>query len=162
LIHHGVEGVFQLENFALHVHGDLARQIASRHSRSHLSDVAHLAGQVAGHEVHVVGEIFPRAGSRHLRLASQLAFSADFTSHARHFRGKSVQLVHHRVDGVFQFENLTLHVHGDLARQIASRHRRRYFRDVAYLPSQVSRHRVDRVSQVLPRASHAGHVGLSS
>ena len=42
LVHHGVDGVFQLENFAAHVHGDLARQVAARHGGGHLRDVAHL------------------------------------------------------------------------------------------------------------------------
>ena len=52
----------------------------------HLGDVAHLAGQVRGHGVHVVGEVLPRAAdARHLRLAAELAFGADFAGHAGHF-----------------------------------------------------------------------------
>ena len=47
LVHHGVDGVLQLENFAAHVHGDLARQVAARHGGGHLRDVADLVGQVA-------------------------------------------------------------------------------------------------------------------
>ena len=38
---------FSSQNFALHVHRDLARQVAARHGRRHFGDVAHLAGQVA-------------------------------------------------------------------------------------------------------------------
>ncbi len=43
-----------------------------------VGDVTHLAGQVAGHRVNVVGEILPGAGdARHLGLAAELAFGAD-------------------------------------------------------------------------------------
>ena len=44
----------------------------------------------------------------HLGLAAELAFRADFAGHARHFRGERVELVHHRVDGVLQLEDLAL------------------------------------------------------
>ena len=52
LVHHGVDGVLQLQDFALHVHGDLAAQVAVGHRGGHLGDVADLRGQVAGHGVH--------------------------------------------------------------------------------------------------------------
>ena len=42
LIHHRVDGVLQLENFAFHVDGDLARQVAARDGGRDLGDVAHL------------------------------------------------------------------------------------------------------------------------
>ena len=51
----------------------------------------------------------------HLRLAAELAFRADFARHARHFGGEGVELVHHRVDGVLQFQDFALHVDRDLA-----------------------------------------------
>ena len=51
LVHHGVDGVLQLEDFALHVDRDLARQVAARHGGGHFGDVADLGGQVAGHRV---------------------------------------------------------------------------------------------------------------
>ncbi len=47
LVHHGVDGVLQLEDLALHVDGDLLRQVALGDRGGHLGDVAHLAGQVA-------------------------------------------------------------------------------------------------------------------
>ncbi len=163
LVHHRVDGVFEFENFALHVHRDLARQVAAGHGRGHFGDVAHLAGQVAGHEVDVVGEVLPGAGhAGHLRLAAEFAFGADFAGHARHFAGEGVELVHHRVDGVLQLENFALHVHRDLARQVAAGHGRGHFGDVAHLAGQVAGHGVDRVGQVLPGAGHAGHVGLAA
>ena len=66
-------------------------------------------------------------------LAAELAFGADFARDARHFRGKGVELVHHRVDGVLQLENFALHVDGDLAREVAARDGRGHFGDVAHL-----------------------------
>ena len=52
LIHHRVDRVLQLEHLALHVDGDLLGQIAVGDRRRDDRDVAHLAGQVGGHEVH--------------------------------------------------------------------------------------------------------------
>ena len=42
LIDHRVDGVLELEDLALHVDGDLAREVAARHGGRHLGDVAHL------------------------------------------------------------------------------------------------------------------------
>ena len=146
-----------------HVDGDLLRQVAAGDGGRDFGDVAHLGGQVAGHEVDVVGQVFPGAGdARHLRLAAELAFGADFARDARHFRGETVELIHHRVDGVFEFENFAAHVDGDLARQVAARHRGRHLRDVADLVGQVAAHRVDGVGQVLPGAGDAGHDRLAA
>ena len=98
LVHHRVDGFLELQNFAAHVHRDLARQVAARDGGGHLGDVAHLAGEVAGHRVHVVGEIFPRArGARHHGLAAELAFGADLARHARHFGSERAHLLDHRV-----------------------------------------------------------------
>ena len=163
LIHHRVHGVFEFENFAFHIDRDLARQIAARHSRSDFGDVAHLASQVAGHEVHVVGEIFPRAGDAgHLRLAAEFSFRADFAGDARDFAGERVELVHHRVDGVLEFENFAFHIDRDLARQIAAGHGRRNFGDVSDLAGKVAGHRVDGVGEILPRSGDARDVGLTA
>src|SRR4029077_12575324 len=157
LVDHRVESFFQLQNLTAYVHGNLARKVAAGDCRSDLSDVAALPGQVAGHEVHVVGQVLPRStDTRNLRLAPQFSFRAHFARHTRHFAREGVQLIHHGVDGVFQFENLALHIDGDLARQIASRHGRRDFGDVAYLRCEVAGHCVDRVREVFPRAGDAG------
>ena len=62
-------------------------KVAARHGGGHLGDVADLAGQVAGHQVHVVGQVRPGAGDAFdLRLAAELAFGADLARHAGHFR----------------------------------------------------------------------------
>src|SRR5206468_1313356 len=44
LVHHGVDGVFQLQDFAAHVHGDLLGQVAVGDRGGHLGDVTDLAG----------------------------------------------------------------------------------------------------------------------
>src|ERR1700744_142107 len=86
---------------AARVHRDLAGKISARNRRRHFSNVAHLTRQVAGHEIDVIRQVFPRAAhSRHLRLASQLAFRTHFARHTRYLSGERVQLVHHRVDRV--------------------------------------------------------------
>ena len=128
-----------------------------------LDDAAHLLGEVGGHDVDVVGEVLPCAGDAgHLRLAAEQAFGADLARHARHFRGERVELVHHRVDGVLQLENLALDVDRDLARQVAARDGRRDFGDVADLGRQVGGEQVDVVGQVLPGAADAGHDRLAA
>ena len=120
LIHHGVDGVLQLQNFAAHFDRDFARKIAGGDGRGHFGDVADLVGQVAGHGVDGVGQILPGAGDAfHHRLAAELAFGTDFARHARHFAGERVELIHHDVDGVLQLQNFAAHVHRDLARKVA-------------------------------------------
>ena len=115
LIHHRVDGVLQLEDLALDVHGDLARQVAARDGRRDVGDVAHLRRQVVRHRVDVVGEVLPRAGhAGHVRLAAEPAFGADLARHARHLAGERVQLIHHRVDGVLDLQDLAADVHRDL------------------------------------------------
>ena len=163
LIHHGVDGVLQLQNLAAHVHRDLARQVAVGHRGGHFRDVADLGGQVAGHGVDAVGQILPDAADAlDLGLAAQFAFGADFARHARHFGGEGVQLVHHGVDGVLQLQNFALHVHRDLAREVAVGHRGGDFGDVAHLGRQVARHGVHAVGQILPDAAHALHLRLAA
>src|SRR5205085_2082749 len=153
-------GVLQLENLAAHVDGDLLRQVAGGDRGGHLGDVAHLAGEVRGHRVDVVGEVLPGAGdTADLRLTAELALGADLAGDARAFRCDVALLVAHPIYGVLQLENLAAHVDGDLAREIAARHRRGDGGDVAHLRRQVGRHGVDGVGEVLPGAGDAGHHG---
>src|SRR5204862_660998 len=123
LVDHGVERFLQLKDFARHVHGDLLGEVAAGDGGGDVGDVADLRRQVRGHEVDVVGEVFPCAGhTGHLGLAAELAFGADFARDARHFRSEGVELIHHGVDGVLQLQNFAAHVDGDLAREVAARH----------------------------------------
>ncbi len=95
-------------------------------------------------------------------MAAQFAVGTHFARHARHFRRKGTQLIHHRIDGFFELENFAAHIDGDLARQVAAGNRRRYFGNVSHLAGKVAGHRVDGVGQILPRAGHAGDQGLAT
>ena len=89
-VDHAVDGVGQGGDLALGFDGQLLLQVAVGHGGHHLGDAAHLAGQVAGHEVDVVGEVLPGAGDAlHLGLAAELAFGADLAGHAGHFRRRT-------------------------------------------------------------------------
>ncbi len=163
LIHHGVDGVLQLQNFAAHLHGDLARKIASGYGGSDFGDVTHLIGQVRRHGVDGIGKILPDAADAlHLRLAAELAFGTDFARHARHFAGERVELIDHDVDGVLQLQNFAAHVHRDLARQVAVRDGRGDFGDVTNLRGQVAGHGIDRIGEILPDAADPSHFGLTA
>ena len=151
------------ENFAADVDGDFAGEVAVGDGGGDFGDVSDLAGEVAGHEVDVVGEILPGAADAgDLGLAAEFAFGADFAGDAGDFAGEGVELVDHRVDGVFEFENFALHVDGDLAREVAAGHGGGDFGDVADLGGQVAGHGVDGVGQILPGAGDAGYDGLAA
>src|SRR5439155_1605737 len=59
LIDHRVDGVLELEHLAADVDGDLSRKIAVGDGGSDLGDVPDLGGEVTGHGVDGIGEIFP-------------------------------------------------------------------------------------------------------
>src|SRR4029077_19566349 len=163
LVHHRIDGVLELENFAAHVDRDLFRQVAVGDRRRHFSDVAHLRGEVGGHRIDRVGQILPRAGdAKHVGLAAELAFSAHLAGDAGHLAGERVELIHHRVDGFFQLQDFAADVHRDLFRQVATGDRGRHFGDVAYLRRQVRRHEVDAVGQILPGAAYSGDLRLAA
>ena len=161
LVHHRVDSVLELENLPAYVDGDLSRQISSRHGRGHVGDVTHLHRQVAGHRVHVVGQILPRStDARHARLPAQSSFGTHFSSDSRHFIGEDAELFHHVVDGVLQLQDFASYIDGDLLRQIAVGDRRRHQGDVPHLARQVRRQTVHVVGQVLPRPGNARHIRL--
>src|SRR5690606_32100786 len=86
LVDHRVDGVLQLEDFALGVDGDLLGEVALGDGGGDVGDVADLRGQIAGELVHVLGQIPPRAGhTEHLSLTTELAFDADFAGDAGDF-----------------------------------------------------------------------------
>ena len=88
-VDHAVDGVGQVGDFALGFDRQLLLQVAVGHGRHDLGDAAHLAGQVAGHQVDGVGQVLPGAGhALDLGLAAELAFGADFAGHAGHFGGE--------------------------------------------------------------------------
>src|SRR6185312_13880899 len=137
-VRHAIDGFGECGDFTFCVHGELLRQFTIGHGRYDLDYAAHLLRQIDRHYVDVVGEILPCSGNvGHLRLSAELSFRTHFTRDARHFGGEGIQLVHHRIDGVFQLQNFAFDVDRDLARQIASSNGGRHFGDVAHLPGQV-------------------------
>src|SRR5207237_446719 len=109
LVHHRIDRVLQLENFALHIDRDLLGKVAVGHGRRDGRDVTDLSGQVTGHGVHTVGEVLPRTGHAFdARLAAQLAFGADFAGHAGYFGRERAELIHHLVNGLGGAKELAL------------------------------------------------------
>src|SRR5262249_10310096 len=119
-VHHAIDGVLQLENFALNVHGNLLGQIAIGHSGSDLSNVPNLRGEVSSHGVDRICQVAPgSADSLDIGLSAELAFGTDFARDAGDFRRERAQLVHHGVDGVFELQDFAFDRNGNFARQIA-------------------------------------------
>src|SRR5262249_52349974 len=124
----------------------------------YFGDIANLAGEIVGHGVHVVGQIFPSAGyARHDRLAAELAFGPDLAGNAADFSGERIELVDHRVDSVLQLEDFAFDIDRDLSIEVATCNRRCDLGDIAYLGGQVSTHGVDGVGKILPCSSDARH-----
>src|SRR5204862_220578 len=97
-------------------------------------DAADLVGEVGGHDVDRVGEVFPGAGDAgDFRLPAKLALGADLARDAGDLGGEGPELIDHRVDGVLQLEDLALDVDRDLARQVAAGDGRGDVGDVAHL-----------------------------
>ena len=91
------------QDLAAHVDGDLLGEVAVGHGDRHLGDVADLRGEIVGHGVDVIGEVLPGPGHAfHLRLAAELAFGAHFAGHAADLAGECVELIDHRVHGIFE------------------------------------------------------------
>ena len=65
-----------------------------------------------------------------------------FARHACNFRSEAVELVHHRIDRVFEFENFALNVYRDFLGEITVGDRGCYFGDVAYLTGQIAGHEI--------------------
>src|SRR5207237_650211 len=144
-------------------HRQFAFEVPVRYRRHDASNTAHLVSQVRGHRVHVVSQVFPGSGDpAYIGLATELSFSSYFAGHDRPFRSERIQLVHHRVDGVLQFENFTLNVHGDLLRKISVRDGGGNFSDVTHLTREVAGHKVHVISQVLPGSGDAHYLRLSA
>ena len=163
LVHHGVDGVLQLEYFASHIDRNFLRQVPVCHGGCHFGDVSYLVGEVIRHEIHVIREVFPGPGhALHNGLAAESSFGADFAGHARDFRSERGELIHHCVDGVLQLQNFASHFHSDFLGQVAVRHSSCDFGDVTHLRREVVRHEVHVVREIFPGTGHALHVRLAA
>ncbi len=129
-----------------------------RDRRGHRRDRAHLAGQVGGHEVHVVGEVTPRTGdAAHVRLAAQLALRTHLAGHPGHLVRERGQLVDHGVHGAPDAQELAsqrpaLDLVGHVLGQVALGHRHDDPGDLAGGPAQVVDQAVDRLDAGRPVA----------
>ncbi len=119
LVDHRVDGVLELEDLALRVDGDLLAQVALRDGRRDLRDAAHLARQVAGELVDVVGQVAPGAGrAGHICLAAEFSFDTHLARNRRYLVRENRERIGHAVDGIgergnfaFRFdEQLLFHV----------------------------------------------------
>src|SRR5207302_2040778 len=120
-------------------------------------------GEIAGHRVNRLGEIFPcPRQTSDLGLAAELAFGADLARDAGDLRGKGTQAIHHRVDGILELKDLASDIDGDLLGQIAIGNCGGYFGNVADLRGQVGSHGIDRIREVLPGAGAAFDDGLAA
>src|SRR5207247_2074166 len=109
LVDHGVDGLLELEDLAADVDGDLLREVAVGDTGRDLGDVADLAGQVAGHQVDVVRQVFPSAPpAPAIGLAAEPALGADLARDARHLAGERVELPDHGVDSLGGAQELAL------------------------------------------------------
>ena len=108
-------------NSPAHVGGDLLAEVAVGDRGRHLGDVADLAGEVAGHQVDVVGQLLPDAADldRDGGRLAELALGADLAGDAGDLGDEAVELVDHAVDRVLELEHLALDVGGHLLAQVA-------------------------------------------
>src|SRR5262249_23345832 len=80
---HVIDSVGEFCDLALRFHGQFSFQIAGGHGRHNARDTTNLICKVAGHRVHIVGQVFPRARhTTHVSLPSELAFSTYFARHS--------------------------------------------------------------------------------
>ena len=125
LVDHRVDRVLELQELTLDVDRDLLAQVAVGHGGGHLGDVSHLPGQVAGHQVHVVGQVLPDAADldRHGCGLTELALGPHLAGYARELGYEAVELVDHGVDRVLQVQHLAADVGRHLLAEIAVGHR---------------------------------------
>ena len=120
LVHHSVDGLFELEDFAADIDGDFLGQVAVGDGNGHVGDVSDLGSEVAGHEIDAVREVFPSTGDPgHRGLTTQFAFGADLPRYTGHLGCKTAQLIYHGVDGVFELKDLSFDIDGDFLGQVA-------------------------------------------
>ena len=160
---HLVDRVLQRGDFALRFDGDRTRQVALRHRGRDLGNRAHLRCQIRREVVDVLGQALPRSRrARHLGLAAELAFDADFARDRRDLIGEGRKRCGHAVDRVGQRGDLAFGFHCQLLLQVAVGHGGHDLGDAAHLAGQVAGHEVHVVGEVLPGARHAAHVGLAA
>ena len=161
---HPVQRLLELEDLAAGVDGDRLRHVAVRHRGRHLGDVADLVGQVARHEVDVVGQVLPGARRRPgpaawpPRLPSVPTSRATrVTSAANERSWSTMRLIVSASAATSPLASTVIFwLRSPLATAVVT------LGDVADLGGEVRRHQVHVLGQALPRAGHALDLGLTA
>ena len=155
---HFVDVVLDECNLALRFHLNRTRQIALGDCGRDINNCTKLCSQVRCQSVNVIGQISPCArGARHVRLAAEFSFHAHFSRDGRNLLRECRQRVDHVVDRLGELGNFALGFEEEFALQIAVCHCRHDLCDATHLISQVRRHKVDVVGEILPRSRNAFH-----
>src|SRR5208283_365347 len=96
------------------------------------------------------------------RLAAEDTFGTHLARHTSYFRRERAELIHHGVDSDLEREDFALHVDRNFARKIALGDGGGDFGDIAHLASEVARHRVDRVREILPGSGNIADFRLAA
>ena len=127
--------------------------------------LVHLRGEVRGHRVDALGEVFPHAGhAADLRLAAKLALGADLAGDAGHLRGEHVELLDHRVDDLggaqeLAFQRPAVDVEAHRAQKIALGDGGDGAGDFRGRPEQIVDQRIDRSFHLAPGAVRQAKAG---
>ena len=155
LVDHDVDRLLELEDLALGVDRDLLAEVAVGDRGRDLGDVADLARQVRRHEVHVVGQVAPRARRRPATSAWPPSLPSVPTSRATRVTSSAneescstIVLIVSASAATSPFASTVIFL-----RQVAVGHRRRHLGDAAHLVGEVRGHAVDVLGQALPGAA---------
>jgi hypothetical protein len=84
-------GIRELGDFALGLDQSFCFRSPFGHRGHDFRNAAHTGGQVAGHEIHAVGQSFQvPATPLHIGLAAQFPSVPTFARHARHFEANEL------------------------------------------------------------------------
>ena len=160
---HIVDRFGQGGHLTLGLDGEILYKVAICDCSHDFHDAAHLFREIGCHHVDGVSEILPSTcHARNSCLATQPTLRSDFAGDAGNLGGKGIQLIDHRIDGVFQFQYFPLYRNRDLARKVAAGDGSRHLRDVAHLCRQIGGKQIHVVGEVLPCPSDTGYLRLTA
>jgi len=112
--------MFSTPGFRPHIDGDFLRQVPVATAVVTSGDLR-TGREVAGHEIALSVRSFQVRPRLHARLTPSLPSVPTSRARASLPRRRN-EVIDHRVDGVFQFQNLAAHVHGDFLGQVTGGH----------------------------------------
>src|SRR3569833_1429748 len=162
-VHHGVDGVLEIENLAAHFDSDLLGEVALGDGSRHQGDTTHLRRQIHGHVVDVLREVPPGAlDVVHGSLAAQATLGSDFPRNLGDLASELLELGHHGIDRLLQLENLSSALGLHLLGEITLGDGRGHVDNVSHLRGQVVGHGVDVHRQLVPHSLDTHDVGLAT